>query len=612
VSFDRVLREILRLPDETGTTTWKYHDGVRPTRHGLLSLGGVGASSARGSFWVISHDFDEAGERRTRHYHPLREDVSLEQLRLKSGDAAQIIYISDGDRDKLGDRSEFLLQTDPAVFDTDGDGVGDGDEVIAGTNPLRDESDAPARVVVESVHGVGRQLQLTVRVSDPDGQPVDALRVQWGDGSADELPQPGDGPVRIDHDYAAFGDYTLALTPMSAPGGRGVTLERRLRLEPALVRQWARQWGNNAGERATATAVAPDGGVYVGGAATTESARGRQGQGVLLKYAGTGELEWAIRAPMPAVEDLAVGPRGVVYVIGGTKLIKYDRDGRVAPGADGAPFEKELEADGAKAGGKFVTVDDAGRVYLLGNTPAPDEPPRGPDSITEFVACLDARGSERWRQKVGSINRGNWDLQWGGGRLYVMTAPTAPTPRYSLRVFDADGKEQAAIALTTDEDLAGKGRPPMPPAMTIAPGGELFVTAWAGRDASYRRLGADGSIQWDRPFGRAGDQPRGLAYDPTRGLLHIGGVTNNLQSQQLESVVVSADGEGNRVFQTGLCEGGRSYVYSGSLTATPTGHLYVAGETFGSVDAGQFENQGQGDLFVVKFSPGGARFLNAD
>lgn len=202
ISAAEVLRDVLHLEYETGTTPWNYGDPETPeklrkgeTRSGLRSLMGRVNDYESNGYWVLTHTTHAGSQSEAVEYNPLEADYALDDIRLHSGQILELTYVQDTDRDGLERRTELMLGTDPLVKDTDQDGLTDGEEVVGWTlttdgaglttprqvrsDPLQEDSDGdgfPDSVEKEKqTHPLRRNIKLSSVVDKTRNEAIKLL-----------------------------------------------------------------------------------------------------------------------------------------------------------------------------------------------------------------------------------------------------------------------------------------------------------------------------------------------------------------------------------------------------------------------------------------------------
>lgn len=269
VPLGEVLSDILGLPFETeedgGTVLTSLFD-----EQGGSDVVNVDAESR---FWtvLVSDGID------------FTDDMNVEDIMLRAGEAVYLLFLRDGDGDGLFARDEFIYGTDDSMADTDGDGLTDFEEVregwsvqeigvppypqfvfpdprrtdtdgdswtdaeelAMGTDPRNPDTDGEGILdsadpdpldplvpmnqppVIESfdVTPNGLMATLTATVSEPDtpGSVVEVL-VQWGDGTEETIADNFEN-IEVMHDFPESGTYTITLT--ATDNRNGITSDTR-------------------------------------------------------------------------------------------------------------------------------------------------------------------------------------------------------------------------------------------------------------------------------------------------------------------------------------------------------------------------------------------------
>lgn len=500
------LADVLGFSHRVGTTLWRQPGAeggpaeLRDTRPTLLELDGLAADAGTGSYWVVrvtTRTGDRASH--TDVYHPLRDGPELADLRLKSNQSAELMYVRDADGDGLGARAEAALGLNPRAADTDGDGVPDGAELERGTNPHH----GVAMVDPVGIGSRDRTLTLDLRVRPREGGSIDGLQIRWGapdtnpspavaalsaDGALPRNPvvfagsapaepavgsaetialasRPGDPAdfmdVRVTHEYPAFGDYTLQIATVE----NGVVAEPnpvRVRVAPALVQ--AATYVVPETSMMTALATHPDGGVVLYHGEVVD----KKTQPRLVRLDRDARPRWTRELPdFPADTSAAsriwlaggriveVGPDGNIYLARQHQLHCLNGQGEPL-WASGALKEASEERTEVHA----LAVGDAGRVFVGGRHKQGNQ--RQP-----FVSRLGAAASLAWTVTPAGLP----------SRVDLLAVPGPRQGTGVVAVGRAEGGGTALVRL--DGAGQGQGLPVVHPhpvaALAVTPDGTAVL-----------------------------------------------------------------------------------------------------------------------------------------
>jgi beta-propeller repeat-containing protein len=324
---------------------------------------------------------------------------------------------------------------------------------------------------------------------------------------------------------------------------------------------------------------------------------------------------------------VAIGPAGSLFVIGQTSgelprqknagmidgfLRRYDLSGAEVWTRQFGSNERDIP--------KGVTLDDAGNVYVVGQT------------FGSFPGQTSAGGWDAFLRKYTAGGDEVWTRQFGGGgaesaasvridragNAYVVGGTRAALPGQTnigdydgfIVKFDSAGSqvwvrqfgttvEDYTLAVTLDRD----GNP-----ILAGETGGLMAGASAagGLDGFVREYDRDGNVVWTRQFGSPLDDfAVGASVSPAAEVLVVGTTSGALPGQKSEGdadafiVAFSAQG-GNlwsRQFGTPGVDDAEAIAYDA------TGHPFVAGRVGGALQGGS--SGGRSDAFLAATGPTG-------
>jgi hypothetical protein len=269
---------------------------------------------------------------------------------------------------------------------------------------------------------------------------------------------------------------------------------------------------------------------------------------------------------------------------------------------------------------KGVTLDDAGNVYMVGQT------------FGSLPGKTSAGGWDAFLRKYSPAGDEVWTTQFGGGgaesaasvridragNAYVVGGTRAALPGQTnigdfdgfLVKFDAAGNqvwarqfgttvEDYTLAVTLDHDGS--------PVVAGETSGLLAGAAAAGGlDGFVRQYDRDGNVVWTRQFGSAlDDYAVGASVGPNGDVLAVGTTTGALPGHksagEADAFIVAFSGQGGilwaRQFGTSGVDDAEAIGFDAS------GHPFVAGRVGGPL--GDTPSSGGSDAFLAATSPTG-------
>ena len=258
IAMREVMDNILEVPYTT--TVQDVLDGsgqstgqMRTVINSVRSLATTGIETG---FWYVFTSSESAND----------AALDFDDIVLLPGDRMSLVYIQDADGDRIFDREEYLLGTDPLATDTDADGLSDFEETrtgwtlavngttqqvfsdplnadsdgdgltdpaerSAGTNP--DNPDTDGDGIADNVdsdpvganfvafeaelEGPTRVMLAKVSAAASGGRLITEMAINWGDGTADfglECTADCTSELEVEtfHEYAGEGTYTVTVT----------------------------------------------------------------------------------------------------------------------------------------------------------------------------------------------------------------------------------------------------------------------------------------------------------------------------------------------------------------------------------------------------------------
>jgi len=270
VTMGTVMREILAIDYRTSMVD-VLQDG-QPTgqQHQVLSaVNGIASQSIEEGFWYVFSDSDTLDD----------PAANFDDIVLTNDNAITLVYLADEDRDGMFNREEHLRGTNPASADTDSDGLDDEFEVKTGwlarngfneyrvypdplspdadgdslpdeleqqrlTDPNLADTDADGISDLDDndptggesgvrfslvFTGPGNRVRLGGSVSSDE--PLDAVVIDWGDGTAVQTIRANFNNIQATHFYTEKGIYSARVTA-DRPFGADPAADYRVSLVP--------------------------------------------------------------------------------------------------------------------------------------------------------------------------------------------------------------------------------------------------------------------------------------------------------------------------------------------------------------------------------------------
>lgn len=313
-------------------------------------------------------------------------------------------------------------------------------------------------------------------------------------------------------------------------------------------------------------------------------------------------------------------------------------------GSDGAHLWSKRFGDADDQHASANTVDALGSVIVTGDFFGTVD--FGGGALTSagyediYVVKLGADGAYLWSKRFGDgdgqrahsvavdasgdvvITGPFWGtVDFGGGPLAsagsddIFVAKLASDGAYlwSKRFGDAGDQEGKAVAVDAFGDVIVTGDF----FGTIDFGGGALTNAGPDKDIFVAKLGPDGSHQWSKRFGDAGDQNvKDIAVDPSGNMIITGDFTGVVDfgggaltsTGRRDIFVAELDSDGAHIWSKRFGYGADEIQYGNAVAVDTSGNVIITGDFSGAVDfgGGAFTSAGGYDIFIAMFGSGGA------
>lgn len=396
--------------------------------------------------------------------------------------------------------------------------------------------------------------------------------------------------------------------------------------------QGTRQLGSTSPDYAAGLAVDSSSAVYVTAMTYNGVFDGNASIGsndiLLFKLDRAGNKQWSRELGTAGADDpsgVAVDRSGNVYLTGYTLggldgninlgesdlfLFKFDPNGNKLWSIQVGTSKTELAGD--------VVVDKAGFVYVGGNTFGPLAPGQPADTRDDcFLAKFDGAGVVVWIKQFGSPTCGHVaDVATDGeGHPYLVGSVYAKNSGTDSDLFVVKFDDQGAMLWTR---TLGSDQPESAYGVATDAAGNVYVAgdtvggldgnvSAGDGDAFVVKYDGAGAKQWTRQVGTDRRDVGASVIVDAQGGVYLagyteGGLDGNANSGLSDLFLIKYDGAGTKQWLRQL--GTTGYDYPADMSLDPSGGVFIAGTTTGSLDGNK--NVGLWDVFVTKYTASGA------
>ena len=331
---------------------------------------------------------------------------------------------------------------------------------------------------------------------------------------------------------------------------------------------WIRQWGTIGDENCSEVAVDGAGNAYLGGASVEPG--WVDVDAFVAKYDATGALLWARHLGTP-------------------------------------------EGDGCRG----MDGDDAGNVYIGGNTSGSLGGPFMGGEFDAFLARYDASGALLWIRQMGTPERdvGHDVAADSAGNVYItgstpgsLAGPSAGGSDAYLIKHDASGNLLWMRQLGTSKDDGARGVAVDGAGNAYVSGstaGDLGGPSAGGKDAFVAKYDASGALLWTRQLGTPANDGGGKMAAADAGKAYVSGSTagdlSGPSAGGSDAFIAKYDATGGLLWvrQLGTSKGDGGH----GAAVDSAGNVYLSGETFGDLGG---PSSGQREGFVAKYDASGS------
>jgi len=319
---------------------------------------------------------------------------------------------------------------------------------------------------------------------------------------------------------------------------------------------------------------------------------------------------------------------GSIYIAGYTKSSIDDQSNNGSADA----FISKFNSDGSKAWTKLLgggsddyanSVSTAidGSIYIAGYTNSSLDGQNNNGSGDAFITKFNNDGSKVWTKLLGGVSSDSaYSISTtNDGSIYIVGYTLGSINGQSnkgfgdafITKFNSDGSNVWTTLLGgISRDLANS--------VSTAIDGSIYIAGYTDNsldgqsnngstDAFITKFNSDGTKVWTKLLGGESSDVAKSVITASDGSIYIAGFTNGRIDGQgnkgdYDAFIAKFNSDGSKVWTKLL--GGGSRISAFSLSTATDGSIYIAGDTFGSID-GQ-SNNGSGDAFITKFNNDGS------
>jgi len=397
---------------------------------------------------------------------------------------------------------------------------------------------------------------------------------------------------------------------------------------------WTRLLGGISDDYATSVSTASDGSIYIAGytkSSIDDQTNNGSADAFISKFNSDGSKAWTKLLGGGSddyANSVSTAIDGSIYIAGYTNS---SLDGQNNNGS-GDAFITKFNNDGSKVWTKLlggVSSDSAysisttndGSIYIVGYTNSSLDGQNNNGFGDAFITKFNNDGSKVWTKLLGGVSSDSaYSISTTkDGSIYIVGYTLGSINGQSnkgfgdafITKFNSDGSNVWTTLLGgISRDLANS--------VSTAIDGSIYIAGYTDNsldgqsnngstDAFITKFNSDGTKVWTKLLGGESSDVAKSVITASDGSIYIAGFTNGRIDGQgnkgdYDAFIAKFNSDGSKVWTKLL--GGGSRISAFSLSTANDGSIYIAGDTFGSID-GQ-SNNGSGDAFITKFNNDGS------